>query len=119
MPDEAFSEPGIYDLNKIVSGSNCCGYVISIIESDRDQDALLEMGSDDGLKVWLNGSVVHANNVMRGLSVGSDKATVTLKPGVNTLLLKITQGGGDWKVCCRIRSADGFALEGVTFRTPE
>jgi hypothetical protein len=118
MPAEAVSPPGIWDLNKVVSGSNCCGYVMTIIESQVEQEARLEMGSDDGLKAWLNGSVVHANNAMRGLTVGSDKATVTLKPGPNTLLLKITQGGGDWKVCCRIRSTDGFALEGVTIRKP-
>jgi len=119
MPTNAFSDPGICDLNKVVSGSNCCGYVMTIIESAAEQEAQLEMGSDDGLKVWLNGSVVHANNAMRGLTVGSDKATITLKQGANTLLLKITQGGGDWKVCCRIRRADGFALEGVTFRPPQ
>ncbi|MDY7107646.1 MAG: ThuA domain-containing protein [Planctomycetota bacterium] len=119
MPEEALSSPGIYDLNKVVSGSNCCGYVMAIIESDRAQQALLEMGSDDGLKAWLNGNVVHANNVMRGLSRGSDTTTVTLEEGTNRLLLKITQGGGDWKVCCRIRSVDGFALEGVSFRTPQ
>lgn len=119
MPAEAFSAPGIYDLNKVVSGSNCCGYVMTIIESQVEQEARLEMGSDDGLKAWLNGSVVHASNAMRGLTVGSDKAAVTLRQGANTLLLKITQGGGDWKVCCRIRRADGFALDGVSFRTPQ
>jgi hypothetical protein len=119
MPADALSPPGIWDLNKVVSGSNCCGYVMAIIESEIEQEARLEMGSDDGLKAWLNGQVVHANNAMRGLTVGSDKATVTLRQGANTLLLKITQGGGDWKVCCRVRRPDGFALEGVTIRRPE
>jgi len=118
MPAEAFSDPGIFDLNKVVNGSNCCGYVMTIIESEIEQEARIEMGSDDGLKAWLNGSVVHANNAMRGLTVGSDRGTVRLKPGANTLLLKITQGGGDWKVCCRIRRPDGFALEGMSFRSP-
>ncbi|MCK4874100.1 MAG: ThuA domain-containing protein [Phycisphaerales bacterium] len=118
MPADAFSEPGIYNLNEVVVGSNCCAYLEAIIVSDREQQARLEVGSDDGVKVLLNGEVVHANSVMRGLSVGQDVFTVTLAPGRNVLLLKITQGGGGWQACCRIRAATGFALQGVTIESP-
>jgi HEAT repeat protein len=105
--------PGVFNLLTIGSPNNCCAYVKTRIWSDESQPARLEIGSDDGLKVWLNGDVVHANNAMRGLRVGEDQFTVTLDKGWNTLMLKITQGGGDWQYSCRIRSPQGFHLEGV------
>ncbi len=66
------------------------------------------------MRVWINGREVHGNNVMRGLTVGQDVAEVELDRGRNVLLMKITQGGGDWRGCCRLRGPDGFRLEGVT-----
>jgi hypothetical protein len=72
------------------------------------------MGSDDGLKVWLNGRVVHANNAVRPCSPGQDKVKVKLKAGANDLLLKVTQGGGEWSACCRVRSPDGQPLPDAT-----
>jgi type 1 glutamine amidotransferase/HEAT repeat protein len=119
MPAAAYSEPGIFDLMKVAGGGDRCAYLRTEIVSDREQRARLEIGSDDGVKVWLNGMVVHENNVMRGLTVGQDVVNVTLRKGVNTLMMKITQGGGDWKACCRIRAVDGFALDGVTIRAPD
>jgi hypothetical protein len=29
-------------------------------------------------------------------------------------MLKVTQGGGEWTVCCRLRSFEGKELEGVS-----
>ena len=71
------------------------------------------LGSDDGIKVWLNGQLVHANNVTRGAGPGQDKVEVTLKQGWNRLLLKITQSGGEWAACARLRRLDGSKLEGL------
>jgi len=69
--------------------------------------ALLEIGSDDGVKVWLNDQLVHSNNVARPLQPGSDKAQVTLRQGWNRLLLKITQNNQGWEFCARLRQPDG------------
>ena len=118
VPASAISSPGICNLLAVDRGDNRCAYLKAELIAERSGAARLELGSDDGLKVFLNGEVVHANNAMRGLSRGSDVCTVTLKQGVNILMLKITQGGGDWKACCRIRAADGFALRGVRLVTP-
>ena len=91
-------------------------YLQTIVVSDSQQEATLELGSDDGIKVWLNGQVALANNVVRPCAPGQDKAGVTLKTGANTLLLKITQSGGDWAACARLRGADGRALPGVVIQ---
>lgn len=56
----------------------------------------VSFGSDDGLAVWLNGEKIVSDPAAR--AAGPDQALVTLKlkPGVNKLLVKVTQGNGDW-----------------------
>jgi HEAT repeat protein len=108
------NKAGLVDLNKIMAGDERVAYLKTQITSERDQAAQLEIGSDDGVKVWLNGKVVDANNVIRPCTPGDDKVKVTLNRGVNWLLLKVTQGGGEWSACCRLRAPDGAPLEGVT-----
>lgn len=95
------------DLEKLAKVENACGYLRTEIVSDKQQDVVLMFGSDDGLKVWLNGSVVHANNAVRGLTLNEDKAPAKLKKGANTLLVKVTQGGGSWAMSCGIRAVEG------------
>jgi hypothetical protein len=44
---------------------------------------------------------------------GQDKTNVTLNQGWNELLVKVTQGGGGWVACARLRKAAGGKLDGV------
>ena len=44
------------------------------INSMREQKAQLEIGSDDGVKVWVNGKLVHANNAARPCGIGKTLA---------------------------------------------
>ncbi|MEK7474091.1 MAG: ThuA domain-containing protein [Candidatus Coatesbacteria bacterium] len=94
--------PPVVDLLKAVGGEERVAYLRATVESPVDQDAALELGTDDGVKVWLNGAVVHANDVMRGLEPGSDSVAVKLVKGANTILMKITQGGGGWEACAAV-----------------
>ena len=102
--------PWLLDLNSVMGGDNRAAYLRTCVHSPKAQEALLELGSDDGVKVWLNGALVHANNATRGLEPGQDRVTLSLREGRNDLMLKITQGGGDWSACARIRRPDGSAL---------
>ncbi len=108
--------PWIFDLAKAVGGGNRCAYVKSEIWSDTQQPARLEIGSDDAVKAWLNGSLVHSNLVYRGVEPAQDKLDVTLNQGWNALTLKIVQGGGAWGFCAGFRAPDGGKLEGLKFR---
>jgi hypothetical protein len=107
--------PWLMELDKdpALAGLNRVAYLRTRIWSPKEQKARLELGSDDGAKVWLNGQVVHANNVVRPAEPGQDKAEVTLKEGWNPVLVKLTQGGGEWALCARIRGSDGGKLEGL------
>ena len=108
------AEPWQFDLAGLYKQSNCCLYAKAEILSNRAQPALLEIGTDDGVKAWLNGEVVHDNNTFRGLTFAEDKIAVDLHEGRNLLMLKVSQGGGGWAFCCGLRAPDGGVLEGVT-----
>ena len=54
----------------------------------------LAVGSDDGLKIWLNGEVKWSNDINRVLDTSPDVVHLTIQPGVNVLLMKIANSGG-------------------------
>ncbi len=54
------------------------------------------MGSDDGLRFWLNGRLLIDADVPRGLDPYAHRLTLVFEPGVNHLLCKVTQGRGGW-----------------------
>ena len=114
---EAWEHPvgNPYGLNlaQAVGGENRAAYLRARVSSPKAQAALLEIGSDDGVKVWLNGKVVHANNASRGVNPGEDKVAVNLVAEWNDLMLKVTQGAGDWGACVRLRTPDGGDLGGI------
>ena len=107
------ARPWQLDLGTLYGGNNRAAYARTWIYSETQQPARLEFGSDDGLKVWLNGEVVLAANRGGDVVPGAEKAAVTLKPGWNTLLLKVTQWTSGWGFCARVAKPDGSPLQGV------
>ena len=90
---------------------HCAAYVRTSIWSPKEQAAQLELGSDDAIKAWLNGKLVHANYANRGLAPRQDIVKVTLQKGQNQLTLKVVDHEGGWAFCCRVRRPEGSALE--------
>ena len=66
------------------------------LDSPREQKTIMLVGSDDAVKVWLNGDLVHNNPVNRGADNFQDQFPVTLKEGTNILLVAVYEGGGGW-----------------------
>lgn len=54
------------------------------------------LGSDDGVKVWLNGEVVHEKKELRSLLPDSDRVMLRLKSGSNDLLVKVANAYGNF-----------------------
>ena len=100
-------------LDRAIGGENRVAYLRTKVWSPAKQEATLEIGSDDGVKVWLNEEVVHAKNVLRGVKPGEDKIAIRLQKGWNPLMLKVTQGAGGWGACARLRDAAGGDLKGI------
>ena len=76
--------------------TNCAVYARAILNCTADSKMHLILGSDDGLKVIVNGKDVLAKNVTRGLRLGDDEADLELTAGRNVVLFKVTQGGGGY-----------------------
>ncbi len=72
------------------------GYVYAQIKSDTARTVEVTMGSDDGARMWLNGRIVNDKDVPRGLEPTEDRIKLPLEAGVNHMLLKVSQGGGQW-----------------------
>ena len=78
------------------SGSEIYDHVVYgsvTLNSPRKQETTMLVGSDDGVKVWLNGEVVHYNPVERGAGDYQDAFPVTLKQGTNVLLVAVDNRG--------------------------
>lgn len=69
-------------------------YLYRSIRSNGARTIDLSLGSDDGIKVWLNGKLVHKNNASRAAAADQDEARLELQDGSNELLVKITNTGG-------------------------
>ncbi|MCA9419205.1 MAG: hypothetical protein KC917_23220, partial [Candidatus Omnitrophica bacterium] len=67
-------------------------YATSTFEVPEETEATLRIGSDDWVKVWLNGEPVHEFASFRGVTLDQDQIPVTLKKGTNSILLRINQG---------------------------
>ncbi len=102
------------DLNATISKvDNCAVYVRTRVYSPEAQPVRLELGSDDAVKVWLNGKYIHGANQSRGLTAGNDKVKTSLSAGWNVLMLKVIDHSGDWGFCCRILKPNGKPVSGL------
>ena len=78
---------------------NHSSYALTTLEAQREQYSVtMRVGSDDAIKVWLNGEVVHKNAINRGASDFQDTFQVNLKKGDNLLLVKVSEWIGDWSM---------------------
>lgn len=88
-------------------------YAATFLKSPREIEATLAVGSDDGVIVWLNGDEVHRFPHGRAYASKADRVNVTLKPGVNVLMMRIMQGTGDWGFGVHVETRDGRPLTEV------
>jgi hypothetical protein len=106
-------KPWLLDIGKSVPGEDNLIYLRTHIWSPEGQGARIEAGSDAGMKMWLNGTLVHAVNVVRQAGPGDSRVPILLQKGWNVLMIKLEQGDGPWCACARVRASDGGRLEGI------
>ena len=69
-------------------------YFYRTVKSPNAQKVGVSLGSDDGIKVFLNGKQILANNANRGPAADQEKTELELAKGDNHLLIKIVNNGG-------------------------
>ncbi|MCC7495063.1 MAG: HEAT repeat domain-containing protein [Fimbriimonadaceae bacterium] len=107
------------DLGGLTGGNHCLLYLRTRLEVPTAQPARLAIGTDDGIKLWLNGALVHANNAVRGLTPDEDKCDVQLRAGWNELFVKITQHTVGCGATFRLTRPDGQPIAGLRVAVPE
>ena len=85
-------------------------YAFCQVESPKKQKSILSIGSNDGIRVFLNGDEVHESHDYNGrwLQPDNDYVPVELKQGTNNLMLKIDQGTGDFGYVARFLDYDSI-----------
>ena len=73
--------------------------LITLVAEEDMEGVMIGVSSDDSVKVWLNGEVVHTNAVNRGRGNASsfqDSFAANLVKGDNILMIKVSERGGGW-----------------------
>lgn len=70
------------------------GYYRTTLIAGDSRPVTFRLNSDDAVKVWLNGQLVHANKALRGVDQATDLVTLNLKQGENDLLVKVINATG-------------------------
>jgi HEAT repeat protein len=107
------ARPFVMDLLRALGGEQCVAYARTWVHCDKEETARLELGSDDGVKIWVNDKQVFALNTARPLTPGSDKVDLTFRPGWNQLLFKVTQNNLGWEFCARLLKLNGSYHDGL------
>ena len=71
-------------------------YMHRTITVEEAMQVPIRCGSDDGLRLWLNGELLVDIAAARALNPSNHILTFNLEAGVNHLLVKVANGGGEW-----------------------
>ncbi len=112
-PAAASDQPGHLDLSDLGPGDHCVLDARTRVFSPVEQTVRLKIGSDDSIKLWINGELVYAHNTVRGLAPGQHQAQARLSAGWNHVLVKLPQhtaGCGFW---IEIALSEGAPVRGL------
>jgi hypothetical protein len=99
---------GYVPLNQLLQpNEQAVAYGLSYLFSPGERQVTLLLGSDDGVKLWVNDELVHTNPIYRGAYPDQDRVPVKLKSGWNKILIKVLQGSGGWGFYLRIPDPKG------------
>lgn len=89
------------------------GYALCYVYAPKDMEAVLLLGSDDQVAVWLNGAEIHRLDANRPAIPDEDAVPCQLKAGWNEVLCKIGQNGWGWGLYLRWTDAEGVLKYGT------
>jgi hypothetical protein len=94
---------GYVPLNQLLQpNEQAIAYGLTYLFSPEERETMLLLGSDDGVRLWVNDILVHTNPTYRGAYPDQDRVKVRLQAGWNKILIKVLQGAGGWGYYLRI-----------------
>jgi hypothetical protein len=86
------------------------------VKCDKDRAAILATGSDDGIKVWINGRLKLDKTGRRSAEPNSERTSVYLTAGWNEVRVKIDNEDGEWAFFLELLDPPtGKALPGAQY----
>jgi hypothetical protein len=110
------------DFNEFLGGQteNSVAYAVTFVVAPEELKGVkMKTGSDDQCKVWLNGKEVFKYTEERSADKDQDTTEVTLKKGVNVLVVKVVNVKIDWLFCVRFTDKDDKPITSLKSRTKE
>ena len=90
-------------LSTVQNLSDHTAYAFINIVSPRDQNNVrMGVGSDDAVKIWLNGTVVFRKETSRRTTGIQNRFDTNLKAGNNRLFVKVSEYSGNWGMFFKI-----------------
>ncbi len=80
------------DFANIIGKDNASVYIRGTIVMDKAETIGFGVSSDDAVKVWLNGKLIHSHKIGRGIDQGIDRVTGDFKAGENEIVIKVING---------------------------
>jgi hypothetical protein len=117
-----FCKEHLLDFNAFLGGQteDSVAYAVSFIDSPEDLKGVkMKTGSDDQVKVYLNGKEVFKHTEARAADKDQDTTEVTLKKGVNVLVVKVVNEKIDWSFCVRFTDKDDKPLTKLKSKSTE
>ena len=105
--DAAFN--GFIDFGEDVNW--CVSYAWTTITSPDEREVFFRFSSDDQSKIWLNGTEVFADTNAQSALLDKNTIPVTLKPGKNTILVKVCNEEMSWGFYLRVTDVNGKPYE--------
>jgi len=90
-------------------------YGVIHIESPEEKEVQFRTGSDEAIKIWLNGEEVWRLNRIQDAIIDDQITPVTLQPGINLVLIKICNRYRDWGFYFRVTDAQGKGIQDIRF----
>ena len=94
-------------------------YAFVTVTSPDEREAQIRFDSDDQGKVFLNGEEVFTNTGAHSVRIDRYTIPVTLKPGENSILVKVCNEEVKWEFYLRITDPDGKPFTDLEINTPD
>ena len=94
-------------------------YAFATVNSPDERKVQLRFDSDDQGKVWLNGEQVFTHTKTYSAVIDKYTIPVTLKPGKNSILVKVCEEEEGWGFYLRITDTEGKPFNDLIINEPE
>ena len=112
----SYDDSGYVDLNLLFKPHDyVVAYALTYVHSPRERDVQLRFGSDDGIKIWLNGQEIFNYDISRSAEADNDLVIANLSKGWNEILIKVSDTWGNWGFYFRATDLKGNPVEDLIF----